>query len=166
VNHKFSAENCPRALKTIAANFKPQRTYDSMQKALDEEMEAQLDIFVAGIPCQPFSQSGSGKGFEDEKDGQVFFTVLQFINGKLPRSFVLENVLGLKNHNGGKTFKLIIEKLCESGRYNVHWKIVNTAQNGIPQNRPRVYIVGILKEIDTGRFEWPKEIPPCNVRSL
>ena len=72
----------------------------------------------------------------------------------------------MKNHNSGKTFKLVMEKLRESGRYNVHEKIVNTAHNGIPQNRPRLYIVGILKEIDTGRFEWPKEIPSCNVDSL
>jgi site-specific DNA-cytosine methylase len=59
-----------------------------------------------------------------------------------------------------------MEKLRESGKYNVHEKVVNTAQNGIPQNRPRLYIVGILKEIDTGRFEWPKDIPSCNVSSL
>ena len=122
--HKFSADNCPKALKTITANFNPEIKYGSMQMALDEEREAQLDVFVAGIPCQPFSQCGSGKGFDDEKDGLVFFTVLQFVNQKLPRSFILENVLGMKNHNGGKTFKLVMEKLRESGRCNVHEKIV------------------------------------------
>ena len=53
--HKFSADNCPKALKTISANFEPETKYESMQAALDGEKEAQLDVFVAGIPCQPFS---------------------------------------------------------------------------------------------------------------
>ena len=96
----------------------------------------------------------------------MFFTVLKFINKRLPKSFVLEYVVGVKYHNQGKTFSLIMDKLRESQKYNVHQKIVNTLQNGVPQNRPRIYIVGILKDLDTGKFEWPKDIPCCEVSSL
>ena len=60
VIHKFSADTCPKALKTIAANFSPEKLYKDMQEALDEDESERLDIFIAGIPCQPFSQCGKG----------------------------------------------------------------------------------------------------------
>jgi len=72
----------------------------------------------------------------------------------------------MKHHDHGKTLCLIMEKLRESRKYNVHERVLNTAQNGVPQNRPRIYIVGILKDVDTGKFEWPKDIPCCSASSL
>ena len=112
----------PQGKKTILANFNPEKLYEEMQDALDDSEAARLDIVIAAIPCQPFSQCGKGEGFDDEKNGRVFFTVLKFINEKLPKSFILGNVVGMKYHDHGKTFRLIMDMLRESKKYNLHEK--------------------------------------------
>jgi DNA (cytosine-5)-methyltransferase 1 len=103
-----------------------------------------FDLLVGGFPCQAFSIAGKRKGFEDIR-GTLFFDIVRFIKCKKPRYIFLENVKGLVNHNKGETFKIILKSLWKLG-YAYQWRVVNSSQFGIPQNRERVFIIGGLRE--------------------
>lgn len=117
------------------------------------------EVIIGGFPCQPFSIMGSELGFEDTR-GTLFFRILEIIRnqkqrGNLPKVIVLENVKRLLTHDKGNTFKIIKKSLEDLG-YNIFYKVLNSADYGIPQIRNRVFIVCFLdKEIN---FEFPKEV--------
>lgn len=114
------------------------------------------DLICAGFPCQPFSQAGYKKGFEDTR-GTLFFNVANIMKAKRPKVVFLENVRGLLNHDNGKTFEVIKNTIEELG-YNFHHKIIKASDFGLPQHRPRLYMACIRKDLkDT--FEFPKPIP-------
>ena len=106
------------------------------------------EILVAGFPCQPFSIAGVSKkqslgratGFEDKTQGTLFFDVCRILKEKRPKAFMLENVKNLCSHDGGRTFKIILESLEELD-YEVFYKILD-GQNYVPQHRERILIVG------------------------
>ena len=102
-----------------------------------------FDCLVGGFPCQAFSIAGKRKGFEDTR-GTLFFDLARILRAKQPRLFVFENVKGLLSHDGGRTFKTIIEAIDELG-YDCQWQVLNSKNHGVPQNRERVYIVGHLR---------------------
>ncbi len=104
-----------------------------------------FDFLLAGFPCQPFSYAGKQKGFGDTR-GTLFFEIERILEKYKPRAFLLENVRGLTTHDGGKTFSTIIRQLERLG-YGVKHLIINSSTMGLPQNRIRVYILGILGEI-------------------
>lgn len=116
------------------------------------------DVLVGGFPCQPFSTLGNLKGFDDER-GKLFFVIKEIIKKHDTKVVVLENVKNIVNHNKGKTFAKIKEDL-ESLGYKVNYKILNSADYGIPQRRNRVVIVAFNKKYfyDDG-FEYPEPIP-------
>lgn len=113
------------------------------------------DILCAGFPCQPFSNAGLKLGFEDTR-GTLFYEIARIISDKKPSMILLENVKGFVSHDKGKTLKVVIETLDDLG-YNVNYKVLNAKQFGVPQNRERIYIVGInrSKVGDIG-FTFPK----------
>ena len=119
------------------------------------------DVLVAGFPCQPFSIAGVSKkhslnmpdGFEDETQGTLFFDVARIIREKRPAAFLLENVKNLKSHDGGNTFRVIMDTLQGLG-YDIHHKVVD-AQAVVPQHRERIFIVGFDRQTD---FRFP-DIP-------
>ena len=102
------------------------------------------DILTAGFPCQPFSQAGYRKGFEDDKDnrGTMFSQVMKFVKTNKPRIVVLENVGHLLKHDNGKSFEKITSDIEAEG-YKVTYKILKCSDYGIPQMRKRLFIVGI-----------------------
>lgn len=102
------------------------------------------DILVGGFPCQAFSIAGRRAGFEDTR-GTLFFEVARILRDKRPGYFILENVKGLLSHDGGKTFSTILEVLSDLG-YIFTWRVHNSKNHGVPQNRERIYIVGYLGE--------------------
>tara|TARA_X000001036_G_C20606182_1_gene777037 strand:+ start:92 stop:952 length:861 start_codon:yes stop_codon:yes gene_type:complete len=102
------------------------------------------DILCAGFPCQPFSQCGHGKGFEDER-GTMFSQVMKFVKFHSPKIVVLENVKALLNHNKGKSFDKIKTDL-ENENYTVLHKVLTCSDYGIPQMRKRLFIIA-YKEI-------------------
>jgi DNA (cytosine-5)-methyltransferase 1 len=104
------------------------------------------DVLLAGFPCQPFSHAGKKKGFEDTR-GTLFFEIARIIEGKQPKMILLENVKGFKSHDKGRTFATVQEVLEGLG-YTVHSKVLNAKDFGVPQNRERIYIVGISTEIE------------------
>ncbi|MBR3169184.1 DNA cytosine methyltransferase [Candidatus Saccharibacteria bacterium] len=115
-----------------------------------------FDILTGGFPCQPFSQAGLKKGFNETR-GTLFFDVARIIQEKQPRAFFLENVRGLLTHDNGKTFETIKKVLTEELGYSLHYKIIKASDYGVPQHRPRLYMVG-FKNKNTP-YEFPEPIP-------
>lgn len=117
-----------------------------------------MDILLAGFPCQAFSVAGYRKGFEDER-GNIFFQVARILRDKRPSVVFLENVKNLVGHDSGNTYRVILETLHEYG-YHVKDKVLNASEYGnVPQNRERIYIVGFLDENAYKNFEFPQPIP-------
>ena len=100
----------------------------------------EFDCICGGFPCQSFSIAGKRGGFEDTR-GTLFFEVARLIQARKPQYVFLENVKGLLNHDGGRTFGTIIQTLWELG-YDCEWQLLNSKNFGVPQNRERVFIVG------------------------
>ena len=116
-----------------------------------------FDLMIAGFPCQTFSVMGEQKGFEDDR-GQIIFYLRDILVAKNTPYFILENVKGLVSHDKGRTLKIIIRTLEDSG-YNVHYKVLNSRDYGVPQMRERVYIVGVRKDIKAKSFfEWAEKM--------
>ncbi len=146
----FSSEWDKYAQMTYEANFH-HKPFGDITKIHEEDIPT-FDVLLAGFPCQPFSNAGLKKGFEDTR-GTLFFYIAKIINYHRPKVIFLENVKALKNHNKGKTYKIIENTLYNLG-YNVHTKIINAKDFGVPQNRERIYIVGFLENLD---FAFPQE---------
>ena len=160
--HVFSSEIDKYCIKSIKANYTPKIIFgdpdgpfkngDIRERDINDVPD--IDLYVCGFPCQPFSQAGERKGLNDKR-GNIFFSCLEVIKVKQPKYFILENVKGLKTHDKGKTWKIIwneLLKLKEYG-YNVDWKILNTRDYGIPQNRERIFIIGNKEK----EIIWPEK---------
>jgi DNA (cytosine-5)-methyltransferase 1 len=100
-----------------------------------------FDILTAGFPCQPFSQAGRKLGFDDTR-GTLFFDIAEIIRVKKPKAFFLENVRNLYSHDNGRTFETIKKVLTEDLGYSFHHEIVRASDHGLPQHRPRLFMVG------------------------
>jgi len=128
-----------------------------------------LDIYMTSPPCQAFSIAGNRKGKEDER-GILFFNSHEFIQKNKPRFFIFENVKGLLSDDSGKTFQEWCNMLGgksvngvpvifadeKAVPYHIYWKVLNSKKHGVPQNRERVFILGIRDDEDN-QFTWPKE---------
>ena len=112
-----------------------------------------FDILTAGFPCQPFSQAGHKKGFKDTR-GTLFYDIVEILKEKRPRAFFLENVRGLYKHDGGKTFETIKSILEDELGYSFYHKIVKACEHGLPQLRPRLFMVGFRDK--SVKFEFPE----------
>lgn len=117
-----------------------------------------FDILTGGFPCQSFSivaQNPKRLGVKDER-GKLFFEMCRILRDKKPNCFVAENVKGLLTANKGSAFPLIIEEFQNSG-YDVQYKILNSADYGVPQKRERVIIVGFRKDLRI-KFDFPEAV--------
>lgn len=139
----MTSEIKPYAVKVLHDNY-PQDNMvgDVTQLSVDDIPD--FDILCAGFPCQAFSSAGKRQGFADTR-GTLFFEVERILRAKKPQGFILENVEGLVNHDGGRTLDVIISKLLDLG-YKVEYKVLNSSQFGVPQERKRIYIVGTFVE--------------------
>lgn len=120
------------------------------------------DILCAGFPCQPFSQAGHKRGFEEKQDdrGNMFFILRDIIKEKRPKCIFLENVRHLLNHDNGRTFQIITDILTNELNYEIYYKVVKASDYGLPQHRPRIFIIGFRKEDNNfWNFEFPPPIP-------
>jgi DNA (cytosine-5)-methyltransferase 1 len=144
---------------TYRANFPDTPLIGDITKVPVEEIP-EHDVLCAGFPCQPFSLAGVSKknslgrkhGFEDERQGNLFFNIAAILDHHRPPAFVLENVKNLKSHDKGRTFKTIHEILTKDLGYHVYYKIID-AQSVVPQHRERIFIVGFR---EPRFFEWPE----------
>lgn len=113
-----------------------------------------FDMMIAGFPCQSFSVIGQRKGMNDHR-GQIIYGLIKILKEKNIKYFILENVKGLVNHEGGKTLQVILEELDNAG-YKVYHKVLNSLYYGVPQMRERIYFVGIRKDLARDKkFGWP-----------
>lgn len=173
------------AIQTYKANFD---TSDDIElgdiRNIASNDLPDFDLLTAGFPCQSFSISGKRLGFNDVR-GTLFFEIARLLKYKQPRYFILENVKGLINHDKparneewsklgypsisntlydgrkkgiGRTLKIIEETLDECGYY-FKWKVLNTKDYGLPQNRERIIIVGQRKDLGPFNYQFPEEEP-------
>jgi len=150
-SHEFSCEIDKYARQSILANYKPKILFTDITK---KRKLPDIDLYVCGFPCQSFSTAGYRKGMDDPR-GTIFYDCLKVIKTKQPSVFILENVKGLLSHDNGKTFNIILNNLKKL-KYHIYYKVLNTKDYGIPQNRERVFIIGIRKDKQIKKFEFPK----------
>lgn len=173
----LSAEVDKYACETYKHLFGDDPYNDITSEEFKEKVaQTQYDFLLAGFPCQTFSRVGFQEGFENIEKGQIFFHIADIISRTRPFGFFLENVDRLTTHDGGKTFEVIVDILVNemgyhvigiteaddgSLEYNVKDFIRNSRDFGVPQNRPRTYLIGF----DTERFSkeklasLPQELP-------
>ena len=125
------------AIATYESHFGGHKNYGDATKIKPEELP-DFDMLCGGFPCQAFSIAGKRKGFDDTR-GTLFFDIARILRVKRPKIILLENVKGLLNHEGGKTFAIIIDTITELG-YDVQWMVLNSKFFGVPQNRERVFL--------------------------
>lgn len=140
------------ACKTYESNFGMNPKGDITKTDIQNIPYA--DLLVAGFPCQPFSIAGHKLGFNDTR-GDMFFYILNILSIQKPEAFMLENVKYLEHHNGGKTFRRMIESLNCIG-YKVKYAVLNSKDFGVPQNRKRIYIVGFKRDEIINDFRFPE----------
>jgi DNA (cytosine-5)-methyltransferase 1 len=147
----FAAEWDDAARKTYKANFEAisPELFEGEGKLFAGDITLvnkadipDFDVLCAGFPCQPFSQAGHKLGFDDVR-GTLFFDIAEILRVKKPQAFFLENVRHLLKHDDGKTFSTILRVLEELG-YKTTFQIVKASDHGLPQHRPRIFIVGFL----------------------
>ncbi|MBP9802386.1 DNA cytosine methyltransferase [Patescibacteria group bacterium] len=142
---------------TYNKNFKTSKLIvEDIRKIVIDDLP-EFDFLLGGFPCQAFSIAGYRKGFKDEKGrGNLFFDIAKIIEKRKPTGFLLENVKNLRNHDDGRTFKIIKETLENLG-YSIKYKILNSMEYGnIPQNRERIYIVGFKNKKYLDNFDFPQ----------
>ena len=150
----FSSEWDKYSQKTYAANFNELPHGDITQ--IPEHEIPKFDVLLAGFPCQPFSTIGKRQGFDHPTQGTLFYDVERIMRHHRNKAFLLENVAGLKSHDGGRTLEVIENTLTNLG-YKFDYKVLDAADFGVPQHRDRIYIVG-YRSRKGGRVEldWPE----------
>jgi len=154
--HKFSSETNEYAIECIKANNNPQILFGDIQKRNIKDVPY-IDVYVSGFPCQPYSRANK---FKSEVDPRInlFEDCLKVILTKKPKCFILENVKTLKTLNKGYYFNQIVDRLEDNGSYNIYHKVINSKDQGIPQSRERLYIIGVLKSDMKKEFTFPNNV--------
>jgi DNA (cytosine-5)-methyltransferase 1 len=164
----FACDMDKYARQTFIHNYGEPEYYPT--NVYDREIPSEsLDIYMTSPPCQAFSLAGKRLG-KDDKRGILFFNSHEFIQKNKPRYFIFENVKGLLSDDGGKTFQEWINMLGgksvngvpvlfpyeESVPYHLYWQVLNAKHHGVPQNRERVFLIGIRDDADNN-FQFPRE---------
>ena len=164
----FACDMDKYARQTFIHNYGEPKYYPT--NVYDREIPSEsLDIYMTSPPCQAFSLAGKRLG-KDDKRGILFFNSYEFIQKNNPRFFIFENVKGLLSDDGGNTFQEWINML--GGRsvnglpilfpydnalpYHLYWQVLNAKHHGVPQNRERVFLIGIRDDKDNN-FRFPVE---------
>lgn len=165
----FASEIDSNARKTYEHNFSKHSPhlfenglFNKDIKTIMPEEIPDFDLLCAGFPCQPFSQAGKGYGFDDNhksERGNLFFDIAEIIKVKRPKAFFLENVRGLVNHDNGNTFKTIQHILTEELGYSFYHQIIKASDYGLPQLRPRTFMIGFRDEDILKGFNFPPKTP-------
>jgi DNA (cytosine-5)-methyltransferase 1 len=164
----FACDMDKFARETFIHNYGEPEYYPT--NVYDREIPSEsLDIYMTSPPCQAFSLAGKRLG-KDDKRGILFFNSHEFIQVNKPRFFIFENVKGLLSDDGGRTFQEWVNMLGgksvngvpvlfpyeESVPYHLYWQVLNAKKHGVPQNRERVFLIGIRDDADN-RFQFPRE---------
>lgn len=158
----FSSEWDAKACQTYFANFGTVPFGDITK--IPAERIPKHDVLLAGFPCQAFSIMGKMQGFADTR-GTMFFEIERILKHHHTPYILLENVKQLVGHDGGRTFKVILEHLDQLG-YHVKWQVLNALDFGLPQKRERVIIVGFLDKADCDAFNFDIPHTPYNLADI
>ena len=173
-NNLFACDIDKHVEKSYHANNKPNAWFtDVYERPIPPEP---VDIYMTSPPCQTFSVAGLREGEIDEK-GMLFYNSLEFIRQNKPKAFIFENVKGLLSVDKGNVFTKWIDKLggvsvnriasgltadSDAVPYNIYYKVLNSKNFGVPQNRERVFIVGIRADIES-TFSFPGGKPCTSI---
>ena len=148
----FASEIDKYATMTFSYNFSNANMTGDIKKVNEKEIPSH-NLLCGGFPCQSFSVAGKQLGFDDIR-GTLFFDVIRVIKEKKPKYILLENVKNLISHDKGNTIKTILQSISKCG-YTFDFTIINSSEAGVPQNRERTYIIGIL-DYNIEKFESDK----------
>lgn len=152
----FACDNDKFVKKTYFENYKitEKQWYEDVFLIDGNEYKNEgIDLFVGGSPCQSFSLVGKQGGLKDSR-GLLVYEFIRLVNELQPKVFIFENVKGLLSNNKGKTWEIIEKEFKDLG-YDIHYKVMNSRDYGIPQNRERLFVVGFK---DSVNFEFPQKI--------
>jgi DNA (cytosine-5)-methyltransferase 1 len=163
-HHCFSSDIDEKCRESILANYSPDILFTDM-KARDVDELPDIDLYIAGFPCQAFSSAGKRKGTSDAR-GTLFWECYSVIDHCRPDVFILENVKGLLSIHDGEWFEEIIDSLDSLDYYDLWWDVLDTKDYGIPQHRERLFIVGIRRGFRKTEFEFPKKKKMKDIRDF
>lgn len=165
----FASEMDLQARKTYEHNFNEISPELFNNKMFNDDIRninpndiPDFDVLCAGFPCQPFSQAGHKRGFDDNHNserGNLFFNIAEILETKRPKAFFLENVRGIVTHDKGNTFKVIRNILEDELGYSFYFNIVKASDYGLPQLRPRAFMIGFRDENLMKGFTFPEKKP-------
>ena len=148
------------AILTYKENYHPNHAHLYFKDVFDLTAKniPPYNILIAGFPCQPFSIAGLRKGLKDKR-GEVFSAITRILKETKPDAFLLENVKGIVNHDKGETFKYMLKELEIAGYHIKQPQVLNSMTHAnVPQNRERVFIVGMKSKKNITKFEYPKPL--------
>lgn len=167
----FTSEWDRWSQKTYARNFGDGDDHmmvgDIAPYGANPSLIPKFDVLLAGFPCQPFSLAGVSKknslgrkhGFDDAKQGNLFFEIERILKHHRPAAFLLENVKHLKRHDQGRTFEVIRRTLEDDLKYKIEYRVISSAP-WVPQNRERIFIVGFREDVGFSFDDFDKMLPP------
>lgn len=146
------------AIDTYKTNFIGRRNSDELDLGSItniNKLPFEVDLIAGGVPCQSWSVAGKMRGFDDPR-GKLWHDSIRVVELNTPKAFIFENVKGLIDPRNKANLDLIIESFEKIG-YNVKYKLLNSYDFGLPQNRDRIFIVGIRKDLKLNHlFKFPK----------
>jgi DNA (cytosine-5)-methyltransferase 1 len=150
----FSSDWDPHAQFVYQKNYGKSPVGDLTQVA--EKDIPEHDIICGGFPCQPFSISGSQKGFKDAR-GTLLHEILRIAKFSMPGVLLLENVRNYLTHDGGRTMGITLDFLRQAG-YQVFFRILNASNYGVPQKRERLFFVCFREDLGVTNFTFPQPL--------
>ena len=158
----FASEIDTLCRDTLLSHASPQQFWHDIYSRADNEAP-HVDLYITGFPCQAFSTMGNCEGFRAPAHVGpcIFFKCVAYIQSGMPKIFILENVKGLMTIQSGRCFRAVLEKLFSLKGYHICWRVLNTREHGVPQNRKRLFFVGVRVDCYTGQFSFPRCLPKC-----
>jgi DNA (cytosine-5)-methyltransferase 1 len=154
-SHVAAAEIDADACDTLRANRPGWKVVEGDIRGLDGRAWAGVDLVGGGVPCPPFTVAGHQLGADDERD--LFPEALRIVAEARPRAVLLENVRGLATRRFARYRTQILDQLHSLG-YRTWWQVIQAADHGVPQLRPRFVLVAIQPPW-SARFAWPAPAP-------
>lgn len=158
-SYKFACDNNKQCRQFLENNHKPERIYDDVKTITSLP---HVDLFIAGFCCQPFSPINTTIKTEDHRDKDLYKYAIDGVLKSTPNMFIFENVNGLLTKPKKPYWDAIRADMRRllGDMYIMRWKLINSNEYGTPQSRPRVYIIGKLKDATTEvSISWPEQVP-------
>lgn len=136
-------------------NVDPELNFGDIKELTFEDIEGKVDLMTWGFPCQDISVAGKMAGIKEGTRSGLYYEGMRILHQVKPKYSIIENVKNLTSKKFKESFEQILKDLEEAG-YNNYWQVLNAKNYGVPQNRERVFIISIRKDIDKGKFEFPE----------